>query len=116
MLQAVGRVPEQQGRLGPQYPPGGLQLGGGATPVPSSPIVCGLPRALSLIETLLLKSPSVVGVKVTLIVQVAPAATLEPQVLVWRKGGATATPFMWSPAEPVLLSVMDWPVLAVPTT
>ena len=81
-------------------------MDGGATPVPVSAIVCGLPFALSVMETLLVKSPSVVGANVTLIVHVVPFARLEPHVLVWSKGGATAIPSMLSLPEPVLLNVM----------
>jgi hypothetical protein len=53
-----------------------------------SATVCGLPFALSVMETLLVKSPSVVEANVTLIVHVAPCARLEPHVLVWLKEGA----------------------------
>jgi hypothetical protein len=67
-------------------------------------------------ETLLVKSPSVVGANVTVMVQVAPAARLEPHVLIWVKGSATAIPSMLSLAEPVLLKVMACPLMVVPTT
>jgi hypothetical protein len=43
---------------------------------------CGLPEALSVIVKLAVRLPAAVGVNVTLMVQFAPAATLEPQVLV----------------------------------
>jgi hypothetical protein len=67
-------------------------------------------------EMLLVKSPSVAGSNVTVIVHVAPAARLEPHVLVWEKGSATAIPIMRSSAEPVLLNVMTCPELVMPTT
>ena len=54
----------------------------GAVPVPVRETVCGLPEALSAMETAALRLPVAVGLKVTLIVQLAPAATLAPQVLV----------------------------------
>jgi hypothetical protein len=62
--------------------------------------------------------PSAAGVKVTLILQLAPAATLEPQVFVAVKSVAfvpvTAILLRVSGAVPVLLSVTLW-VLLVPT-
>ena len=54
-------------------------------PVPERLTVCGLPVALSVRVTAAVRVPVAVGVKVTLIVQLAPAATELPQVLVWAK-------------------------------
>jgi CRISPR/Cas system-associated exonuclease Cas4 (RecB family) len=51
-------------------------------PVPVKATVCGLPLALSFTVSVPVLAPVAVGVKVTLMVQVAPAATLVPQVLV----------------------------------
>ena len=53
-----------------------------ATPVPAKLAVCGLPLALSVTVSVALRVPVVVGAKVTLIAQLPPAATLEPQLLV----------------------------------
>jgi hypothetical protein len=53
--------------------------------------VWGLPLALSLMETLALRLPVAEGVKVTLMVQLLPAASvlgLLGQVLVWAKSPA----------------------------
>ena len=50
-----------------------------AIPVPVKPIVCGLPAALSVTAMLPFRVPVVVGVKVTLIVQLAPAASVPPR-------------------------------------
>ena len=44
--------------------------------------VCGLPAALSVIVTEAVRVPIVVGAKVTLIMQLPPAGTELPQVLV----------------------------------
>ena len=60
----------------------GARLTVGPTPVPVRVTVCGLPGALSVRVTAPLRGPGTVGVNVTLIVQVASAATLDPQVLV----------------------------------
>lgn len=54
-------------------------------PVPVSETVCGLPAALSVIETEAVRMPFAVGLKVTLMLQLAPAATLVPQVFVCEK-------------------------------
>jgi hypothetical protein len=60
----------------------GEMLTAGAVPVPVRLTVCGLPVALSVRVTAALRDPLAVGLKVTLIVQLAPAATLDPQLLV----------------------------------
>lgn len=52
----------------------GLSVTPGATPEPLRATVCGLPGALDATETLALSLPLTVGVKVTLMVQVDPAA------------------------------------------
>src|SRR5437868_6188749 len=46
----------------------------GAVPFPLSGTVCGLPPASSATDSVPVRAPEVVGVKVTLIVQLAPAA------------------------------------------
>ena len=51
-------------------------------PVPVRVAVCGLPVALSVTATAAVRIPEAAGVNVTLIVQVDPAARLEPQPLV----------------------------------
>jgi hypothetical protein len=61
-----------------------LTVGAGtAVPVPLSVIECGLPVALSVMDTVAVRVPSAVGVNVTLIVQfpLFPATEL-PHVLV----------------------------------
>src|SRR5204862_3254271 len=58
---------------------------GGAVPVPDTPEVWGLLLALSVTVSVPLRDPAAVGVKVTLIVQFPPAATLDPQLLVCPK-------------------------------
>jgi len=53
-----------------------------AAALPFRNTACGLPGALSATDTVALTGPGTVGVKVTLMVQLADAATLDPQVLV----------------------------------
>jgi hypothetical protein len=54
-------------------------------PIPLKLIVCGELATLSVIVSVPVRGPTAVGVKVTEIVQFAPAATVVPQVLVWAK-------------------------------
>ena len=63
----------------------GEMLTAGAVPVPVRLTLWGLPVALSARVTAALRVPLAVGVKVTLIVQLAPAATELPQLLVCAK-------------------------------
>ena len=76
-----------------------------ATPVPVSAMVCGLPVALSVTVMVPGWLPVAVGVKVTLMVQLAPAATDAPQVLVCAYCALAAMLVTLSAALPVLLSV-----------
>ena len=65
------------------------------------------------------RAPLAEGLKVTLIVQLAPAATELPQELVWAKLLALVpvTPrlVMLKAALPPLVSVIAWAVLVEPT-
>ena len=78
-------------------------------PVPVRVAVCGLPVALSVTATAAARVPDAAGTNVTLIVQLAPAATDVPQVLLWAKSPllvpVTATLVMLNAALPVLDSV-----------
>jgi hypothetical protein len=56
--------------------------GATAAPDPESATVCGLPVALSAMEIDAVRAPDAVGLKVTLMVQLAAGATFVPQVLV----------------------------------
>jgi hypothetical protein len=52
------------------------------SPVPLSEAECGLPTVLSVTVTAALLGPNWLGVKMMLMVQLVPAAKLDPQVLV----------------------------------
>ena len=88
-------------------------------PVPERLTACGLPLALSVMLSEAVRLPEAEGVKVTLIVQLAPAATELPHVLVRAKSPAlvpaTAMLVMLKVALPVLLRVTVRAVLVVPT-
>jgi hypothetical protein len=60
----------------------GERLTKAVVPVPKKLTVCGLPLALSVMLTEAVRLPLAEGVKVTLMVQLALAATELPQVLV----------------------------------
>jgi len=81
----------------------------GTAPVPLKLTVCGLLLALSVMVRVALREPAAAGVKVTVIGQLPPDATLAPQVFVWEKSPmfvpVMVMPEMASVAVPVLLSV-----------
>ena len=54
----------------------------GAIPLPTRATVCGLPLALSVTDRVPLRVFVPVGVKLTLILQLAPVPKLAPQLLV----------------------------------
>jgi hypothetical protein len=78
---------------------------GAATPVPVSLTVCVAGLALSVIVKVPLLEPAAVGVKVTLRVQLAPAARLALHVFVSEKSPLAVMPVMLRVAFLVLLSV-----------
>src|SRR5437899_2408587 len=84
-----------------------LTMGAGAAPVPVRLMVCGLPAMLSVIVTAPVRMPVAVGVNVTLMVQLAPAATDVPQVLVCMKSPLATMLVTLSATFPVLFSVTD---------
>jgi hypothetical protein len=86
-----------------------------AAPVPVRLTDCGLPEALSVMLRVPVRVPDAVGVNVTLMVQLAPAATELPQVLVWAKSPLAEMLVRLSEALPVLESVTDCAALVVPT-
>ena len=91
----------------------GKKLALGATPVPVRLTVCGLPVALSVTVMVPGWLPVAVGVKVTVMVQLAPAATDVPQVLVWAYCALAAMLVMVSAPVPPLVSVTVCAALVV---
>jgi len=87
--------------------------------VPDSLTVCGMPVELWLRVRAALKDPEAAGVKVTLMAQLAPAATLAPQLLLCAKSlgfaPVSARPLMLKAALPALVNVTDWAELVLPT-
>ncbi len=88
-----------------------------ATPVPVRATDCGLPAALSVTVTAPVRAPAAAGEKATPKVQLAPAATVLPQVppLAKAKFPLIARLLIVRTAFPVLESVTDCAALVVPT-
>jgi hypothetical protein len=86
-----------------------------AVPVPLSATVCGDPLALSVRVNVPGRVPLAVGANVTEIVQFAPAATLDPQLLVSPKSPEAAIDVTESAAVPELVSVTVCAALVVLT-
>ena len=83
----------------------GERLATGTAPVPVRLTVWVAGLELSAMVKDPLREPLTVGVKVTLSVQLALAARLVPQVLVWEKSPLAVTLVILSVALPVFLSV-----------
>jgi len=79
-------------------------------PVPESAAVCGDDWPLSVIVSVPARSPSWVGVKVMLNVQVALTAMADPivQVLVCAKSPEMEMAVMVSKPGPVFFNTIDW--------
>src|SRR5579864_2944787 len=81
--------------------------------------VCGLLGELSVMLRVAVRLPTDWGVNVTLIVQLAPGATVAPQVVVWEKSGGLlpprAMPDILSATDAVLVRVITNGGLLVPT-
>src|SRR5262249_2858601 len=84
-------------------------------PVPVRLTICGLPGASSVTARSPFRVPSAVGVKVTLMVQLAPAFTELPQLLFSAKSPLVAMLVMVRVALPLLVRVTVWGLLVVPT-
>src|SRR5205823_4235683 len=85
---------------------------GAAVPFPLSASVCGLPPALSATDSVPVRAPEAVGVKVTLMEQLAPAAKVAglvgqafAPVLVAAKSPEAAKELIVKAAVPVLVNV-----------
>src|SRR5688572_16699154 len=91
--------------------PGG---GGAATPVPLSAEPCGLPAALDATLTAPLRTPSAVGVNVTLMMHVAVGASVAPQVFVCAKSPDAAMLAMLSVVPPMFCSVSACAAVVAP--
>ena len=83
----------------------------------------GFPAALSLTVSVAKRLPAAAGLNVTLMVQAAPAATVEPQLFCWLKSPALGPPnpmlLIVRNAAPLLVSVtaeasLLWPTISPP--
>jgi hypothetical protein len=85
-------------------------------PPPDKVTNCGLLGAESLMVRVPTFEPKAVGIKVTLIVQMALGATGAPQVFVWLKPALAIMGPTVRGAVPVLVTVMTCGALVEPTT
>src|SRR3989449_4316436 len=97
---------------------------GGVTPVPASDTDCGLPGASSVMVTVAVRAPVAAGVKLMLIVQLAPGATRSaahtPELQARQPNAGPLPPEMemlvrFSGVPPLLVSVRFCAALVVPT-
>lgn len=93
----------------------GARFAAAPEPVPVSASVCGLLMALSVTVTVPVCVPAAEGVKVTLMAQVAPAATALPQVFVSANCALAAIEVMVRLPLPLLVSMTVWGALVTPT-
>jgi hypothetical protein len=88
--------------------------------VPESVTTGTLPRASLLTATPAVRWPPVVGLKITLIAQLRPAARVCPQVLVWLKSPGLVPVIvmleMFNVALPLLVMVIGCEGLELPTS
>src|ERR1022692_2506620 len=108
--------------LVPTFVAGNVLLAGvsvtATVPVPESATVCGLPGALSVRVTAPVRDPNWVGVKVTSILQVFPAASVLPQGLLLdarAKSPLAAMLVIFNVAVPLLVRVTLFALLVDPT-
>jgi hypothetical protein len=99
-----------------------LRLTVGPPPVPVRLTLCTLPATLLLLSVMVkvaVRVPGSVGEKVTLMVQLPPAATELPQLLFWPKSPGllppNAKPATLKASFPVLVRVTVWAGLVVPS-
>lgn len=91
-----------------------------ATPVPVRLAVCGLPGALSVIDSVPVRVPPWVGLKLTFTMQLAPAARVLPQAVFGgaatrAKSPLTAMLVIETALPPVFLTVTVFGPLVAPT-
>ena len=77
--------------------------------------MCGLPAALSVMVIAPVRVPVAVGVKVTVIVQLAPAESELPQEVVLAKSPLATMLVMLNDALPVFFKVTVCTAVVVPT-
>jgi hypothetical protein len=94
---------------------GAEQPGVVVLPVPVNETVCGLPEAESVIVIAPVRVPDCDGAKVTLMMQLAPALSVDVQLFVCAKSPLAVMPDKVNVEPPLLLKVTDCAALVVPT-
>jgi hypothetical protein len=85
-------------------------------PMPLNESRCGLPAVSSVTSIEALRGPGWLGVNVTVIEHFAPAARLNPHVLLWLKSPLVDTPLITTGELPLFVRVAACLALAVPTS
>jgi hypothetical protein len=97
----------------------GERLAADAIPVPLTLTLWGLWETLSVTVTSAVRVPVAVGWKVTVIVQLAPAAMVDPQLVVCAKSPGFVPEIsmleMLTVELPTFVTVLVWAALVVPT-
>ena len=83
--------------------------------MPASATVCGLPDALSTIESPPVSAPTTLGVKLTATAQVPPAASVDPQLVTSLKFPTAVIDVMVSASSPVFVTYTRVGGVVVPT-
>lgn len=83
-------------------------------PAPVRLTDCGEPVALSVMDSVPVRVPSTVGLNVTAIVQLAPAAAVVPQLFDWAKSPVAAMDVTARDAWPEFVRVIVCAGLVVP--
>src|SRR5438128_824484 len=99
----------------PKSRPGGLKATPGPRPVPLSCTVCGLPAASSVIVSVPLRGPPAWAEKVTETVQLAAGLSDDGHWLLDEKSPLMLIPLMTRVSVPVLVKVIVFGALVVPT-
>jgi hypothetical protein len=97
----------------------GERLTADVIPVPATLTLWGLWETLSVTVTCAVRVPDAVGWKVTVIVQLAPAAMVDPQLLLCAKSlgfvPPSVMPEMFTVELPTFATMFVWAALVVPT-
>src|SRR5436305_13717361 len=100
----------------PKFWDAGESVTAACTPVPVSVTTCGLVTSESVMVSVPVRRPAVVGTKATLTRQLLPGVRLPPQLLLSEKFELQATPLIVNVVVPTLAIVTACDALLVPTT
>src|SRR5246127_657622 len=94
----------------------GVSDAAACTPVPVRLMICGLVTSESVMVSVPVRTPVVVGTNLTLMRQLAPGRRFPPQLLLSEKFALQRMLLIVSVVVPTFTSVTCWVALVVPTT